>query len=334
MGYEVRLTRSSNNEHPSFAKRSTYCFKNNDTSTEPDADLYVCIHSNAGDTSGTSYISTSGGKFDQKYISSNFSEECNKAGKIINDKIVSETSLKLYNNGVISSEPDLIAFHKNPVTTAYLEIGFFDNDLDLQILNSETDKIGKAIAEGIDEYLGGSGEEGSSNGALGKDIDTSQYYAIVAKWSENHVDTNDPKEVSKHEYKLEQAKINYKEFVSGYTMPFDYLWTLLVMGGKSTLPLDLSDLIQDSKIEITVHDNESTNTTTKKRTEETTDNKGKKHSVTYTTTTTVKSDNIKVALTLADVWIAKYKQDFKYEKTSNGNKYTSSPRGSRRKDEY
>ena len=35
---------------------------------------------------------------------------------------------------------------------AYKEIGFYDSS-DLSILQSSSDEIGKAIAEGVDEYL-------------------------------------------------------------------------------------------------------------------------------------------------------------------------------------
>ena len=55
-------------------------------------------------------------------------------------------------NGVITSMPELIAFCKSPVPCGYLEIGFFDNASDMNILNTEYDEIGKAIAEGVDEF--------------------------------------------------------------------------------------------------------------------------------------------------------------------------------------
>ena len=153
MGYTVKLTRKDNNTHPSFAQRSKYCFPENDTTQEPDAELYVCIHSNAGGGSGSAYISTAEGHYDQKYIGSDYSSRSNYAGQVINQKIVEQTSLGSYSGGVIGGETDLIAFHKNTCPTAYLEIGFFDNSSDLNILKSESDKIGKAIADGIDEYF-------------------------------------------------------------------------------------------------------------------------------------------------------------------------------------
>lgn len=158
MGYTVRLTRDENS-HPSFAKRSKYCYPNNDTNQNPDAELYVCIHSNATDkhnATGSAYISLSedSNHYTQEHIDKvKYGIEGNNAGRIINQKIVEQTSLENYSGGEIEDEPDLIAFHKNPCPTAYLEIGFFDNADDLSILNSESDKIGKAIADGIDEYF-------------------------------------------------------------------------------------------------------------------------------------------------------------------------------------
>lgn len=153
MGYTVRMTRTDNSTHPSFSQRSEYCFPDRDTSQEPDADLYVCIHSNAsnGSARGTSYIATSG-TYTQEYIPSDYVEKSNTAGQLINDKVAEASGLT--NNGAISSMPNLIAFHKNPCPTAYLEIGFFDNAQDLEILNSKADDIGRAIANGVNEYMG------------------------------------------------------------------------------------------------------------------------------------------------------------------------------------
>ncbi|MGN1156122.1 MAG: N-acetylmuramoyl-L-alanine amidase, partial [Agathobacter sp.] len=149
-GYTVRLTRSSNNENPSITQRLTYCYPSQNTSASPDADAFVCVHSNAGGGSGTSYISLSG-DYDQKGIPSDYAAQGNALGRAINDKIAELTDLS--NSGSIDGEPELIAFCKSPVICAYLEIGFFDNSSDLSILKSDSDTIGRAIAEGIDSYF-------------------------------------------------------------------------------------------------------------------------------------------------------------------------------------
>lgn len=150
MGYEVRMTRTSNEENPSMNKRVSYCFPNNDTTQTPDAAAYICIHSNAGGGSGTSYISL-GGAYEQCFIPSDYIEKSNTLGQLINTKVAAASGLS--DNSPIGSEEYLILFNKCPVPIAYMEIGFFDNSRDLGVLKSSSDAIGRAIAEGVDEYL-------------------------------------------------------------------------------------------------------------------------------------------------------------------------------------
>lgn len=149
MGYEVRMTRTSNDENPSMDKRVSYCFPDGDITASPDAAVYVCIHSNAGGGSGTSYISLEE-PYTQNFIDDEYVSKSNRLGDILNTKVSNATGLS--QNSPISS-PYLILFNKCPVPIAYLEIGFFDNQSDLEILQLSSDEIGKAIAEGIDEYL-------------------------------------------------------------------------------------------------------------------------------------------------------------------------------------
>lgn len=152
-GYTVRMTRTTNDENPSITKRLSYCYPDNDPTKAPDAIAYICIHSNAsgGNSSGTAYI-TAMGPYDQAWITDSYVDDSNALGKKINDKIINSTSLGIYGNGEITFEPELVAFCKSPIPCAYLEIGFFDNASDLEILNSESENIGKAIAEGVDEF--------------------------------------------------------------------------------------------------------------------------------------------------------------------------------------
>lgn len=56
------------------------------------------------------------------------------------------------------------------------------------------------------------------------------------------------------EYDIKSVKINYKSSVSNYTMPFDYLWTFLVIGGDTEFVKNLTSLCLDSKIEATLYD--------------------------------------------------------------------------------
>ena len=151
MGYTVRVTRTSTN-NPSMTKRVEYCYPNNDITSNPDADLFVCVHANAGGGSGSYYIALSG-QYDQAGIPADYIERGNRAGKCINDRIVSETALSAAAGGRYDGYPELILFFKSPIPIAYMEIGFYDNASDLAIIKSSSDAIGKAIAEGIDDYM-------------------------------------------------------------------------------------------------------------------------------------------------------------------------------------
>lgn len=151
MGYEVRITRTEA-DNPSMTKRLKFCYPNGDTQSSPDADLFVCIHSNAGGGRGSYYIALSG-VYDQAGIPSDYIERGNRAGKCINDRIVSETELSAASGGRYDGYPELVLFCKSPIPIAYLEVGFFDNASDLAILQKNSDAIGKAIAEGIDDYF-------------------------------------------------------------------------------------------------------------------------------------------------------------------------------------
>ena len=148
MGYIVRLTRTTNEENPSMTQRLTYCYPNQDITKSPDADLFVCLHSNAGGGKGSYYIALSG-SYDQAGIPKDYIQQGNLLGNYINQQIISDTSLRANQNGVYTGYPELILFCKSPIPIAYLEIGFFDNPEDLKILQTESDKIGWAIAKGI-----------------------------------------------------------------------------------------------------------------------------------------------------------------------------------------
>ena len=151
MGYTVRMARGAS-DNPSMTKRLQYCYPDGDMTKAPDADAYICIHSNAGGGKGSCYISLSG-LYDQAGIASDYIEQGNALGKAINDRIVSDTSLSSAGSGGrYDGYPTLVLFCKSQITIAYMEIGFFDNAGDLSILQNESDAIGKAIANGINDY--------------------------------------------------------------------------------------------------------------------------------------------------------------------------------------
>lgn len=104
---------------------------------------------------------------------------------------------------------------------------------------------------------------GSSSGTK---MYNTTYQVKVATWSENldKVESNDPS-VSSYDtglvHNMTTTTIPYQAIVSKYKMPFNYLWTMLVYSNDKKYTFDLADLVKNSKIEITVHDNLNKNKT-------------------------------------------------------------------------
>lgn len=197
----------------------------------------------------------------------------------------------------------------------------------------------------------GTGGIGSNSDALSTN---SKIYAKVATWNEvtDTLTSNDPsvQGYSNVTHNMSSTKIDYEQLVSGYKMPFNYLWDLLVIGHEKDYVFDLAELVYNSELVITVHDNLSTNTNvfvdtyTKKTKTVTSDVRvnvkysstkatggqsnstvnsvtevggpfEKETSVQYKTTHTVvtKTNTIEAKVTRANVWIVDYTQDFTYQ---------------------
>lgn len=92
---------------------------------------------------------------------------------------------------------------------------------------------------------------------------------IVANWArvttthDNQSDSNGGRDSYTYDegyptvdvvYTLNTVKVNYKSSVSKYTMPFDYLWTFLIMGEDTEFVENLADLALESEIEATLYD--------------------------------------------------------------------------------
>lgn len=71
-------------------------------------------------------------------------------------------------------------------------------------------------------------------------------------------------------YTITELPIYYKNFVQQYTMPFEFLWTLIVQGNSDKFALNLSDLVYESEIKMGIFDNinKSVNTYVENYTEE------------------------------------------------------------------
>lgn len=73
--------------------------------------------------------------------------------------------------------------------------------------------------------------------------------------------TTDKITASYTKYNATKTTINYKSIVQKYTLPFNYLWALLVMGGSDEFVLNLAELAYSSEIVIGIYDSTTTTVT-------------------------------------------------------------------------
>ena len=161
-----------------------------------------------------------------------------------------------------------------------------------------------------------------------------KYYVKIATWSETTdvYTTNDEEEEGYTigpVYEVTETKINYYDMVKSYTMPFDYLWALMVITEDRDFVLGLADLVYGSDMEITINDNLTETTTTKDYTyekqteiysevdvrESEARQKTDTISAPYTAQlkTTTRTNTIEAALTRANTWIVDYTRDYIYQ---------------------
>lgn len=170
------------------------------------------------------------------------------------------------------------------------------------------------------------------------------YVAVVATWSQTNktLETNDPN-VSPYntvQYTMTTTTVNYQAMVDKYTMPFDFLWALLVVGQERNFVFELSDLVFGSDIQVTIYDNLTINTTvddwnyskqkktqadiyiTAKSMGNSASRNAKNHeheeTIQYNTKKTVvtQTNTINAILTRANTWIVDYKNDYTYDEPS------------------
>ncbi len=181
----------------------------------------------------------------------------------------------------------------------------------------------------------------------GKIETTVKSYSIeVATWSQitTTITTDDPalkdkENESNTTYNMTTTTVNYQELVDKFTMPFNFLWALLVVGEEEDFVLEVADLVYNSDIEITIHDNYTKNTdedkwTFKKENKnlvsgtvsvpqagvsqnipEFTDYVSEHDTYTYTKTIVTETNTLEIGLTKADVWIVKYEREYKKGET-------------------
>ena len=142
---------------------------------------------------------------------------------------------------------------------------------------------------------------------------SSSYKAVVATLEETKttIKGNDPEvENGKtEENKMKTTDINYEEMTKPFTMPFDLLWSFLVVGEDKEFALALADLAYESEMEIVIYDNTTQITETNEWHRSTTNGEGKTKEYQYTKTVESKTNTVTPAITKADVWIVDYENN-------------------------
>lgn len=103
----------------------------------------------------------------------------------------------------------------------------------------------------------GNGEEGIgiSNGTV---ITNYDYKATIATFTEEYITytSTDPNVESwaTSEFSVSTTQIDYVELVEPYSMPFQYLWAMLVISEDVDFVMDLAGLVYDSEFIVTIYD--------------------------------------------------------------------------------
>ena len=100
-----------------------------------------------------------------------------------------------------------------------------------------------------------------------EELDAREYVAKVPVWDENTIQINDNgtnANANDTEYEMKLESVDYRQYLSKYTMPFDYLWAMLLTSHSKDFTFALADLVYNSKFVLTVFDNEQETTTTEK----------------------------------------------------------------------
>lgn len=172
--------------------------------------------------------------------------------KLLNAEIITQypdmgqTDAEL--NGIIKFER-----HKNDGTSKFLT--YIDSDTFSSYVNSNDEKAldyftldeqGNAVVA----YLNVTTETLTFNDS---DVKISDYTETLTE--NNKQAEGSYKKVTKT---ILTITINYKSVVEKYTMPFNYLWSLLVIGEDPGFVLELADLVENSEITISIYDNITT----------------------------------------------------------------------------
>lgn len=191
-------------------------------------------------------------------------DEMIKAGNNVKEYLKSPEELeKLMNAEIVTQYPKIgkgnldgiIQFERNKSdgktsTLTYVDSATFSNYInnnDTSAINYFTlDESGNVLIATVDTTT----EELTKNE---DDFNIGQYTSTLSEDNKNGENA-----YKKTETKVISKPIDYKAYVQKYTMPFDFLWALLVIGEDKDFVLELADLVQSSQITISIYDNITT----------------------------------------------------------------------------
>lgn len=177
--------------------------------------------------SNVEFVDVTAGLIDSEgYLSSTYKESENSLNE--------EGYKKLYEN--------IKANLKGKTVTTEIQLES-DSLLDYFSLNSSGNLIIATYTETTTKTISGTYDTECYN----NQTDMSQYYLNIETDRLNKA----PATV-KTQYTTKE--IRYKNIISSYVMPFDYLWCFLVAGRDEDFIEDLTDLVLNSKIEISIYD--------------------------------------------------------------------------------
>lgn len=121
--------------------------------------------------------------------------------------------------------------------------------------------------EKVTNYKVSSG--GDTTSSTTNNQNAGSYVVKVATWQESSEvvkSTDSSEDRNENNHSMSTKTIPYQNAIAQYRMPFNYLWAMLLISQDKQYTFDLADLVRNSKIEITIHDNLEETTTIVKET--------------------------------------------------------------------
>ena len=271
------------------------------------------------------------------YAASTYTKDVTIGEDGIKTKITAEDLWKkMIKNGsnirkYLDSPKQLEKLMNAEIVTQYPKFG--KGDLDGSIIFKRGDKILTYVSEEkFREYIENDNKNSTDVASSYFTIDKAGN-VLMSKWTKIttiETVTQNGQTVSSNtyvNYNVDTISINYKSVIQKYTMPFEYLWDLLITTKGKKFVLELADyVIEDTMIEITGVEKPSRSEDEQTSSEDvsvsvpvesvdpstgetTTEMSTETQTKTTNVKTIIESNNVEAELTEADTWIVNYTKD-------------------------